>query len=204
MIAVVSYTGYDLEDSICVNKMARERGLMYGTIYKTKMVDLEEEARSLGYRGGLTLGCRDKFDPNEVRNYYKVAGRKLDLDGLPFVGTIVTHKDVTYCYWDRNEERYCVGRYDGHAEDAIVDSVRIFEHKQPAANGELVQAAIQFRIGRPVNIGDKVTLIHMGEASSYVPFVDGFPPRAKRNLLPTVGGGRLAMDGNGNDARFDI
>ena len=46
MIAVISYTGYDLEDATCVNKMSRERGIMYGTIYKTKMVDLQEIAQS--------------------------------------------------------------------------------------------------------------------------------------------------------------
>jgi DNA-directed RNA polymerase I subunit RPA2 len=56
MVAVISYTGYDLEDSICINKMSRERGVMYGTIYKTKMIDLEDEARSLGYKGGMILG----------------------------------------------------------------------------------------------------------------------------------------------------
>ena len=46
MIAVISYTGYDLEDATCVNKMSRERGIMYGTIYKTKMVDLQEIAQA--------------------------------------------------------------------------------------------------------------------------------------------------------------
>ena len=47
MIAVISYTGYDLEDATCVSKMSRERGMMYGTIYKTKMVDLQDTAQSM-------------------------------------------------------------------------------------------------------------------------------------------------------------
>jgi DNA-directed RNA polymerase I subunit RPA2 len=46
MIAVISYTGYDLEDATCVSKMSRERGMMYGTIYKTKMIDLQDTAQS--------------------------------------------------------------------------------------------------------------------------------------------------------------
>ena len=158
MIAVISYTGYDLEDATCINKMARERGLMYGTIYKTQMIDLESEARNQGYKGGMKLGCRDQTDPYEIRKYYKVASEKLDLDGLPFVGSIFTYQDPIYCYWDQNSDQYIVGRYSSHAEDAIVDSVRIFENKFGSHDSDVMHAALQFRIGRPVNIGDKVNM----------------------------------------------
>ena len=156
MIAVISYTGYDLEDSICVNKMARERGLMFGHIYKTTMIDLEEEAKNSGYRGGLYLGCKDKYDPNEVANYRRVAGPKIDLDGLPFIGTVFEYGDIIYCYYDRHEEKYKFEKYKSHAEEAIVDSVRVFENKQTGGYGQIWNAAIQFRISRPINIGDKV------------------------------------------------
>ena len=161
MIAVISYTGYDLEDSICVNKMARERGLMYGTIYKTKMVDLEDESRNLGYRGGLYLGCKDKHDPNEVALYRQHAGTKLDLDGLPYIGTIFEYEDKIYAYYDEHEGKYKSAKYDSRSEEAIVDSVRVFENKQENMGfGKITQAAIQFRISRPVNIGDKVGFIY--------------------------------------------
>merc|ERR1719402_988931 len=125
------------------------------------MIDLEAEAKNQGFKGGMTLGCKDTSDPNEIRNYYKAVGSsKLDLDGLPFVGTIFSYQDPIYCYWNQNEGTYSMGRYDAHAEDAIVDSVRIFENKETAALGGVLQAAIQFRIARPVNIGDKMASRH--------------------------------------------
>ena len=73
------------------------------------------------------------------------------MDGLPFIGSVFTYQDSIYCYYDQNEEKYKIGRYEAHAEDAIVESVRIFE-----TTTHLTHAALQFRISRPVNIGDKV------------------------------------------------
>ena len=64
MVACISYTGYDMEDACIINKMARERGLMYGTIYKTKIIDMGdiEHAKQ---KVSCTLGCRDPEDPGD-------------------------------------------------------------------------------------------------------------------------------------------
>ena len=44
IVAVISYTGYDMEDAMIINKSAYERGFAYGTIYKANFVDLREIA----------------------------------------------------------------------------------------------------------------------------------------------------------------
>ena len=41
MVACISYTGYDMEDACIINKMGKERGLMYGTIYKDRKKSLK-------------------------------------------------------------------------------------------------------------------------------------------------------------------
>lgn len=123
------------------------------------MIDLQDTAQSQGYRGGLRLGCRDRFDPNELKAYRKVAGDKLDIDGLPFPGGIFTYQDAYYCYYNEHEQKYSVGKYDSHAEDAIVESVRVFTNRR-AQEGGFQQAAIQFRVARPINIGDKMASRH--------------------------------------------
>ena len=64
MVACISYTGYDMEDACIINKMARERGLMYGTIYKTKIIDMGEIEHSK-QKASCTLGCRDPEDPSD-------------------------------------------------------------------------------------------------------------------------------------------
>ena len=42
IVAVISYTGYDMEDAMILNKSAHERGFGYGTVYKAYTVDLQE------------------------------------------------------------------------------------------------------------------------------------------------------------------
>jgi len=40
IVAVISYTGYDMEDAMIINKSSHERGFGYGTVYKSEFVDL--------------------------------------------------------------------------------------------------------------------------------------------------------------------
>ncbi|CAB4042485.1 DNA-directed RNA polymerase I subunit RPA2-like, partial [Paramuricea clavata] len=36
VVAVISYTGYDMEDAMILNKSSFERGFSHGTVYKTE------------------------------------------------------------------------------------------------------------------------------------------------------------------------
>lgn len=42
VVAVISYTGYDMEDAMIINKSAYERGFAHGTVYKSYLRDLNE------------------------------------------------------------------------------------------------------------------------------------------------------------------
>jgi DNA-directed RNA polymerase beta subunit len=43
VVAVLSYTGYDMEDACILNKAAVDRGFAHGRLIKTEMVDLRAE-----------------------------------------------------------------------------------------------------------------------------------------------------------------
>ena len=45
VVAVIAYTGYDMEDAMIINKAAYERGFGHGSVYKTLIFDLDEEVR---------------------------------------------------------------------------------------------------------------------------------------------------------------
>jgi DNA-directed RNA polymerase I subunit RPA2 len=40
IVAVISYTGYDMEDAMILNKSSYERGLAHASIYKSEFIDL--------------------------------------------------------------------------------------------------------------------------------------------------------------------
>ena len=46
IVAVISYTGYDMEDSMIINKSSFERGFGHGCIYKSEHVDLKAVLRN--------------------------------------------------------------------------------------------------------------------------------------------------------------
>ena len=39
VIAVISYSGYDMEDAMIINKASYERGFGHGSVFKTKVID---------------------------------------------------------------------------------------------------------------------------------------------------------------------
>ena len=73
VVAVISYTGYDMEDAMIINKSAHERGFAYGSIYKSKFLEMR----------GNNYFARNPQMPELVKY--------LDNDGLPHPGSQMTH-----------------------------------------------------------------------------------------------------------------
>jgi len=60
VVAVLAYTGYDMEDAMILNKSAAERGFAHGTLIKTECVDLAPDGGG-GRGGGGGGGKRPAF-----------------------------------------------------------------------------------------------------------------------------------------------
>lgn len=125
VVAVISYTGYDMEDAMILNKSAHERGFGYGTVYKSQIVDLKETrgASSSNAAPALHFGLgRDiRLEPGDKQH---PSCQFLDLDGLPFIGTKVISGDPVAAYVDDTTGRTCFVKYKGD-ETAYVDQVRL-------------------------------------------------------------------------------
>ncbi|EIW82264.1 beta and beta-prime subunits of DNA dependent RNA-polymerase [Coniophora puteana RWD-64-598 SS2] len=184
IVAVISYTGYDMEDAMILNKSAHERGFGYGTVYKSSIVDLKDmrgasKATSaptlhfgLGYEINTTLGDKQHACCNFV-----------DQDGLPIIGAKLNAGDPLAAYVDDNTGRTKFVKYKGD-EQAIVDTVRVIG--ADAGDSELQKIQVTLRITRSPVIGDKFSSRHgqKGVCSQKWPAVD--MPFTESGMQPDV------------------
>ncbi|XP_059618200.1 DNA-directed RNA polymerase I subunit RPA2 [Phlebotomus argentipes] len=165
IVAVISYTGYDMEDAMIINKAAFERGLAHGSIQKSTFIDLQEPD---------FFFVRDPHQPNLVD--------VLDSDGFPRPGTKLSFKSPFYCYFDTNRAVYSVIKYKDK-EDCVVDSVRLCGGFTASASK---QAVITVRVQRNPSVGDKFASRagQKGICSQKWPDVD--LPFTESGLIPDI------------------
>ena len=85
IVAVISYTGYDMEDAMIINRASIERGFAHGTVYKSYFIDLYTIVQG---RKPKNPGERETGDLVFDRDPKKPELSKfLDCDGLPMIGT---------------------------------------------------------------------------------------------------------------------
>lgn len=108
-----------------INKSSYERGFAHGCIYKAEFIELKDTE---------SYFCRNP--------QLEHLAEKLDADGLPYLGAKLTEHDPLYCYYNSDDCKYYVKKFQGK-EDAFVDNVRLcgsFNARQPKV------ACIVFRI----------------------------------------------------------
>ncbi|XP_071441340.1 DNA-directed RNA polymerase I subunit RPA2 [Hetaerina americana] len=134
IVAVISYTGYDMEDAMIINKASIDRGFAYGSIIKAEYAEIE---------GTRSEFSRDPSKPN--------LERFLDTDGLPYVGCRLNDRDPLYCVYNRESCCYKVTTFHG-SETAQVMSVKLCSNP----HSEKVKiACIIYSIPRIPSVGDK-------------------------------------------------
>lgn len=78
LIAVISFTGYDMEDAMIINKSADDRGFAHGSIYKSQFIELD----------GTSFFARNPHD-QKLDTF-------IDNDGLPYPGRMIRPMEVLY------------------------------------------------------------------------------------------------------------
>ncbi|KAI0043458.1 beta and beta-prime subunits of DNA dependent RNA-polymerase [Auriscalpium vulgare] len=184
VVAVISYTGYDMEDAMILNKSAHERGFGYGTVYKSHIVDLKDirgankstSAPNLHFGLGHDIRLEPEEKAHSCLNF-------LDRDGLPFIGARLSPGDPLAAYIDDTTGRTLFDKYNGD-ETAYVDEVRLLG--SDAGDSELQKIHLTLRITRSPVIGDKFSSRHgqKGVCSQKWPAVD--MPFSESGIQPDV------------------
>lgn len=123
VVAVISYTGYDMEDAMIINKSALERGFGHGSIYKSHITDLKE------LRGDAAQAPIFGLGPDIKGN--SKARETIDTDGQPFVGTRLKQGDYICAYYNEMTGKTTLEKYKGD-EECYVDEVRFLGRSLPA------------------------------------------------------------------------
>uniref|UniRef100_G3U8E2 DNA-directed RNA polymerase n=1 Tax=Loxodonta africana TaxID=9785 RepID=G3U8E2_LOXAF len=146
IVAVISYTGYDMEDAMIVNKASWERGFAHGSVYKSEFIDLSEKIKQGD--DSLVFGVKPG-DPRILQ--------KLDDDGLPFIGAQLQYGDPYYSYLNLNTGENFVVYYKSK-ENCVVDNIKVCSND--TGSGKFKCVCITMRVPRNPTIGDKFASRH--------------------------------------------
>ncbi|CAI4223171.1 unnamed protein product [Auanema sp. JU1783] len=140
-VAVISYTGYDMEDAMTINKSSYQRGFAHGTVIKVERIDLVKD------RDKKTLFRKDPSSDCET----------IGVDGLPIQGRRYFLDEVYYSTYNQETGQHRSYKFH-YAEPAYCGMVRLVE-REGAETGAR-HALIQWRIERNPIIGDKFASRH--------------------------------------------
>ena len=197
VVAVISYTGYDMDDAMILNKSAHERGFGHGTIYKTKIILLDENERTNNARtkSARSITKLFGFAPN---SFVSASNRaKLDIDGLPYIGAKFSEGEPMCAYHNVafDPAKVKVNSYvnrDGitsfhkykDSETAYVEEIRLIGSE--LGTEPCQSLSIKFRIPRSPVIGDKFSSRHgqKGVCSQKWPAID--MPFSESGIIPDI------------------
>jgi len=179
VVAVISYTGYDMEDAMIINKSAFERGFKHGSVYKYKTVHLEDHygrGEADFFRFGNT-----SFDKSTSHIKRKMI-QSLDYDGLPSIGQTLNPSDPLVCILDGIRKKPKIVKLKGVTEKCIVSEVRVIKETK----GRASSVGIKLLLNRNPVIGDKFSSRHgqKGVMSRLFPQTD--MPFSESGLSPDI------------------
>lgn len=207
VVAVISYTGFDMDDAMIINKSAYERGFGHGTVYKTKVFDLDEEEKHVDKNGVKPIlhflnskkhAASWSSKKNKIMAGSAPGGEdaddkfvpSLDVDGLPLEGEIVEPGEPLCCLVDEVSGQHRVIK-NKEIERAYIDTVRILSVSgQAGIDGKkgavLRRVSITFRIRRNPIIGDKFSSRHGQKGTLSVLWPQHDMPFSESGMSPDI------------------
>ena len=201
VVAVLSYTGFDMEDAMILNKSSYERGFGHASVYKTVKVDLGEEKTQAVARGAdkdkIRLGNKTKRTRIPPENEGDLPSFKhesvhpnLEEDGLPPVGTWVDEGHAWYCLSDDGPGKGYPGKHK-EKERACIQTIRRLNTTGTSSSGrgskESNEAlSVTLRFPRNPVIGDKFSSRHGQKGVLSILWPQADMPFSESGMSPDV------------------
>ena len=200
VVAVLSYTGFDMEDAMILNKSSYERGFGHASVYKTVRVDLAEEKAQAVSRGAdkdkirlANKTKRTRIPPENEgdlpRFQYEAVHPNLQEDGLPAVGTWVEEGDALYCLADDGIGKGYPGKHK-EKEKACIQTVRRLNLSGTSSGRGSKDAneglSVTLRFPRNPVIGDKFSSRHGQKGVLSILWPQADMPFSESGISPDV------------------
>lgn len=184
VVAVISYTGYDMEDAMIVNKGSYERGFAHACVRTTVVVDLgqkRQRGETMHHRFGNTMPPDAEDEPGDDGGPM-LFEKSLGPDGLPEVGARILYDQPLCAIYDEARQRHSVQRHKGK-DEAFVEKVTLVGNE---GEGRCEKAYIKLRYNRNPVPGDKFSSRHgqKGVMSRLWPSED--MPFSESGLVPDI------------------
>ncbi|CAL9148569.1 unnamed protein product [Musa hybrid cultivar] len=172
IVAVLAYTGYDMEDAMILNKSSVDRGLCRGHIYQTESIDLANKHEK-----------EDRLLEIFARSNDRKLKSSIDSDGLPYVGQTIHPSEPLYSTYNTLTSITKPTLLKG-SEDVIIDYVSV---DGTGSKNYMQKVNIRTRRTRYPIIGDKFSSRHgqKGVCSQMWPDVD-MPFSAVTGMRPDL------------------
>ncbi|KAJ8491401.1 hypothetical protein OPV22_013122 [Ensete ventricosum] len=172
IVAVLAYTGYDMEDAMILNKSSVDRGLCRGHIYQTESIDLANKHEK-----------EDRLLEIFARSNDRKLKSSIDSDGLPYVGQTIHPSEPLYSTYNTLTSFTKPTLLKG-SEDVIIDYVAV---DGTGSKNYMQKVNIRTRRTRNPIIGDKFSSRHgqKGVCSQMWPDVD-MPFSAVTGMRPDL------------------
>jgi DNA-directed RNA polymerase I subunit RPA2 len=203
IVAVISYTGYDMEDAMIINKAAYERGFGHGSVYKTSIIDLDDEEKKMSKNGNRVIlrfgnmklsSSSSSSSMNKMNNVSTSVmtekyAENLDHDGLPYEGEVMKAGDAICCLIDDLTGEFKIIKHKDN-EIAYVDTVRVLGGTGGSVSTSkghtLRRVSITMRYRRNPIIGDKFSSRHGQKGTLSVLWPQENMPFTESGMTPDV------------------
>jgi len=205
VVAVISYTGYDMEDAMIINKASYQRGFGHASVYKTHFYDLGDEEKrltkpnepapilrfsNLKINPVATANAKGNMVVSSVGDTGDLICEDLDVDGLPHQGVFVRYGDPIICMVDMVTGNHKIITHKDH-EGAYIDNVRVvgannLNSSAGMKRGDCRVVSISLRYNRNPVIGDKFSSRHGQKGTLSVLWPQENMPFSETGLYPDV------------------
>jgi DNA-directed RNA polymerase I subunit RPA2 len=182
VVAVLAYTGYDMEDAMIINKSAYERGFGHGCVYKSYMRKLNDNGNMFQKEKSSRYKLLSSMKKEERKGLHHPVLDIVDKDGIPKIGTHLKKGAPELVVYDTQKQDVKVFRTKDTEPCKLEQAAIISDESNPAD----VSVLYKVRFTRNPIIGDKFSSRHgqKGVLSFLWPQID--MPFTESGIQPDV------------------